>query len=90
MTEPHQTSRPGGRIVVKLRPTAIADSSHALRVLCDEIAAITAGRLVRPPTPTGRAVFQLPPGSDVHRMIEQVRRLQSVEYVEPDVIDKAQ
>lgn len=80
----------GHRIVVKFKPTLSSDSAAALPELCHEIIAITSGTLVRPPTATGRALFQVPPSSDLDQLMEQVRRLHFVEYVERDVIDRAQ
>ena len=77
------------RIVVKFRPTGDS-AAQTLRELCDTVARIMKATLVRAPTHTGRAVFQVPVSSDLDRLIEDVRKLPSVEYAERDTIDRAQ
>jgi hypothetical protein len=76
------------RIVVKFSATGA--SSPSLAGLIDQVAALLNGTLVRPPSRTGRAVFEVPASSDVDRLIEDVSRLPSVEYAERDTIDRAQ
>jgi len=80
----------GHRIVVQFKPTAESAGARVVPELCDEIRAITSGTLVRPPTATGRAVFQIPPSSDLDQLMHRVRSLEFVGYVEPDVVDRAQ
>ena len=80
---------PVQRIVVKFSPTGDS-AAHTLGELCDTVARIMNATLVRPPSHTGRAVFQVPVSSDLDRLLEDVRKLPSVEYAEPDTIDRAQ
>jgi len=76
------------RIVVQFRPPQ--EGAATLRELCDQVAEMIQATLARPPSATGRAVFQLPPASDIGRALDDLRKLPSVEYAEPDVIDRAQ
>jgi hypothetical protein len=76
------------RIVVQFRRTQ--EGASTVRELCDQVAQMIQATLARPPSATGRAVFQLPTSSDVGRALDDVRKLPSVEYAEPDVIDRAQ
>jgi len=81
-------TNPTRRIIVKFKSSPELDS-RALSELCDKIAGITHGFLVRPPRPIGRAVFQLDASSDLGRLIREIQQLPSVEYAEPDVIDRS-
>ena len=74
------------RVIVKFRIPP-ESGAEALPQLCDAVTQRTGARLVRPPSPTGRAIFQVDPESDVISLIEHIRQLPSVEYVERDVID---
>jgi hypothetical protein len=74
------------RVVVKFKVTPDLDGD-GLRRICDLITERTNARLVRPPSRTGRALFQIDDASDLTSVLEQVRTLPSVEYVEPDIID---
>ena len=73
-----------GRIIVKFR-TAL-DAPERQR-LCDEIARMANARLVRLPSASGRAVFQIAAGSTVGALLDEIRKLPSVEYVEPEITD---
>ena len=75
------------RIIVKFKPTR-DDAAYTLRELCDQVSKTSSGTLVRPPSHTGRAVFQVPNSSDIDRLIEEIQKLPSVEYAERDVIDR--
>lgn len=75
------------RIIVKFR-TPPTGSSQTLKELCNKVAEITHGVLVRAPSATGRAVFELDPTSDLDHFIRDISSLPSVEYAEPDVIDR--
>jgi hypothetical protein len=77
------------RIVVKFRPTG-DNAADSLRELCDQVATMMHATLVRPPSHTGRAVFQVPVSSHLENLIEDVRKLPSVEYAEKDAVDRAQ
>lgn len=83
-------AEPADRVIVQLKPISGTGSAPTVSELCDEIAAVTSSTLVRPPSATGRAVFQLAASSDLDRLLEQIRALDYVEYVEPDAIDRAQ
>jgi len=75
------------RIIVKFKVTP--NDAHTFRELCDEVAKITGGSLLRRPSHTGRAVFQVPATSDLAGLIEQIQKLPAVEYAEADVIDRS-
>jgi hypothetical protein len=77
------------RIVVKFRPTGDT-AADSLRELCDQVGRMTNATLVRPPSHSGRAVFQVPVSSDLDHLIEEIRKLPSVEYAEKDAVDRAQ
>jgi hypothetical protein len=77
------------RIVVKFTP-ASDGVAQTLSELCDVVARILNGSLVRPPSHTGRAVFKVPASSEIDRLLEDVRKLPTVEYAERDAIDRAQ
>jgi hypothetical protein len=75
------------RIIVKFKPTR-DDDAHTLAELCDQVAKISNGTLLRTPSSSGRAVFKVPNSSDIERLIDEVQKLPSVEYAERDVIDR--
>jgi hypothetical protein len=76
------------RIVVKFKPIP-RGSSATLDERCEQVLALLPGaRLVRPVSRTGRAVFQLEPNADVDALIGELTGLDSIDYVEPDVIDR--
>jgi hypothetical protein len=77
-----------GRIIVKFRLTPELDSPALLK-LCDEVARLTNARLVRPPSASGRAVFQLNATTDAGALLDEVRKLPSVQYAEPETTDHA-
>jgi hypothetical protein len=75
------------RIVVQFRRFSDADPETPEQ-LCERVVQITGGTLVRPPSATGRAVFQVKSSSNLDDLIEEIRRLPSVEYAELDVTDR--
>jgi hypothetical protein len=75
------------RIIVKFRPH-LEGSTRTSKELCDDIVEITGGVLVRPPSATGRAVFEVGSTLDFDDLIQKISALPSVEYAEPDVIDQ--
>lgn len=75
------------RIIVKFRVTPEVDS-HALRQLCDDVVRRWNAQLVRPPSATGRALFQVNANSDIGAVIDEIRKLPSVLYVEPEITDR--
>jgi hypothetical protein len=79
---------PAKRVIVKFKMTPEL-SANALGQLCDAVARVTNGRLVRPPSATGRAVFQMDSASDLNHLMAEIRKWPSVQYVEPDVIDRS-
>ena len=79
--------RAAQRIIVKFKPTR--DVAYTLQELSDQVAEMLRGTLVRPPSSTGRAVFQVRASSELDRLIEEIQELPSVEYAERDVIDRA-
>jgi hypothetical protein len=80
------TFKPGHRLIVKFKPAG----GETLRELCQQVAQLTEGTLARQPSATGRALFDLPSSANVDHLIELIQRLPSVEYVEPDTVDRAQ
>ena len=80
------TREPSNRLIVQFKPAG----GETLRELCDQVTQLTHGTLARQPSATGRAIFVIPGSSSVDRMIELIRTLPSVEYVEADTIDQAQ
>ena len=76
------------RVIVKFKVTPDLDAD-GLRRLCDMVTQRTRARLVRPPSHTGRALFQIDGSSELTSIFEQLRALPSVEYVEPDIIDRS-
>ena len=80
-------SRATQRVIVKFRASPYG-SPQALRELCDQVAQITHGVLVRQPSATGRAVFEVDPKADLDQIIQEISNLPSVEYAERDVIDR--
>ena len=77
------------RIIVKFKPIP-RGSSATLDGLCQQVLALIPGsRLVRPVSRSGRAVFQLGPTADVDASIGQLSRLDSIDYAEPDVVDRS-
>jgi hypothetical protein len=75
-----------GRIIVKFR-TAPELDAKALQRLCDEIARLANASLVRPPSASGRAVFQVAAQSTAGALLDEIRRLPFVQYVEREVTD---
>lgn len=82
-------TNPGQRIVIQFKPVAGVEAP-TLTELCDRVAEIVNGVLIRRPSPTGRAVFQLPASADVDRLLHEVRKLPFIEYADPDTLDRAQ
>jgi len=76
-----------GRIIVKFRVTPELDS-HALRQLCDDVVRRTNVQLVRPPSATGRALFRVTDNSDLGVLVDEIRKLPSVQYVESEITDR--
>jgi hypothetical protein len=77
------------RIVVKFKPIP-RGSSATLDERCEQVLALLPGaRLVRPMSGTGRAVFQLEPNADVDASIDKLTELDSIDYIEPDLIDRS-
>jgi hypothetical protein len=85
----HSVTNPVQRIVIKFKPASGAEA-RTLAELCDQVAEIVNGVLIRPPSATGRAVFQLKASADLDRLVQEVKKLPFVEYAEPDVLDRAQ
>ena len=75
------------RLIVKFRAPS-AGSPQTVGEACDQMARITQGVLVRQPSATGRAVFAVDAKIDLGRLIQELSKLPSVEYAEPDVIDR--
>jgi Fervidolysin N-terminal prodomain len=76
------------RIIVKFKPIP-RDSTATLDGLCEQVLALIPGaRLVRPVSRSGRAVFQLEPTADVDALIGRLSRLDSIDYAEPDLVDR--
>ena len=80
-------SRSTRRLIVKFNPSEIG-ASQTLQDLCDQVAEMTHGSLVRPPSGTGRAVFEVDPELDMDQLVRQVSALPAVEYAEPDAVDR--
>jgi len=78
---------PTQRLIVKFRAPS-AGSPQTVRDLCDQLAQITHGVLVREPSASGRAVFKVDAKADLDQLIQEVSKLPSVEYAERDVIDR--
>lgn len=78
---------PTKRMIVKFRLPP-EGSPQTIRELCDQVAKITHGILVRPPSATGRALFELDAKADIDQLIHEVSKLPTVEYAERDVIDR--
>lgn len=77
------------RIIVKFRPIP-RGSSATLDSYCEQVLALMPGaRLVRPVSSTGRAVFQLEPKADADAIIAQLSGMDSIDYAEPDIVDRA-
>ena len=76
------------RIIVKFKPIP-RGSGVTLDDLCRQVLVLIPGsRLVRPVSRSGRAVFQLGPAADVEASIGQLSRLDSIDYAEPDIVDR--
>ncbi len=78
---------PTQRVIVKFRASPHG-SPQTLRELCDQVAQVTHGVLVRQPSATGRAVFEVDAKADLDQLIQEVSKLPSVEYAERDVVDR--
>lgn len=76
------------RVIVKFKVTPNL-GADGLRRLSDLVTQRTRARLVRPPSRTGRALFLIDGASDLIAILEQLRTLPSVEYAEPDIIDRS-
>ncbi len=77
------------RIIVKFKPIP-RGSNATLDSLCEEVLALIPGaRRVRPVSRSGRAVFQLEPGADLDALVARISSLDSIDYAEPDVVDRS-
>ena len=76
------------RVVIKLKPPA--DSARSLDdVFADVAADIPGGEPRQPPSPTGRLVASVDPGTDVLELAARLSARDDVEWAEPDVVDRA-
>ena len=77
-----------GRIIVKFQLTPKL-TAEALAGLCETVARRINGRLVRGPSATGRAVFQIHPADDIDRLLREIGDMPAVQYAEVDSSDRS-
>ncbi len=78
---------PTQRFIVKFHAST-QSSPQTIQELCDQITQIRHVVLVRHPSVTGRAVFEVDAEADFDHIIQEVSKFPSVEYAERDVIDR--
>ena len=75
------------RIIVKFNES-VRNSENELEDQCKQIRdQLPGGNLVRPPSKSGRAVFDVESSADLSELAEKISALDCVEYAEPDVVD---
>ena len=81
--------RATNRLIVTFRADPEA-SAEMLEQRCETLLEIIPeGKMIRPPSKSGRVVFSVDPNADLRRLAEEISRREDVEYAEPDIIDSA-
>jgi subtilase family protein len=76
------------RLVIKLK--APEDSARSLEDIYEEVARdIPDGGLRQAPSPAGRVVVSVEPGTDIPELAASISARDDVEWAEPDVVDRA-
>ena len=88
-SSPNKNCSDRSRLVVKFSKL-VRESKTELVHQCELVQnQLPGGNLVRPPTRSGRAVFDVESSANLSELAEKISQLDGIEYAEPDSLDSS-